>query len=90
MVILKTSAFPDRKNALPHQDAKLPRVLEQERVLSAEQAAELFGVSVSTFRRLYRAGKLPPAVQVSERRLGWRVRDLIAHLEFCRVDREEG
>ncbi len=90
MVILKTSAFPDHKNALPHQDAKLPLVLEQERVLSAEQAAELFGVSVSTFRRLYRAGKLPPAVQVSERRLGWRVRDLIAYLEICRVDREEG
>ncbi len=90
MVTLKTSSFPDQQNALPHQDAKLPLTLEQERVLSAEQAAELFGVSVSTFRRLHRAGKLPPAVQVSERRLGWRVRDLIAHLEFCRVDREEG
>ncbi len=89
-MILKKSHFLGQENALPHQDTKLPLVLEQERILSAEQAAELFGVSVSTFRRLHRAGKLPPAVQISERRLGWRVRDLIAHLEFCRVSREEG
>jgi predicted DNA-binding transcriptional regulator AlpA len=60
---------------------KLPDVLGQERILSAQQAAELFGVSIATFRRQQWAGKLPPAVQVSDRRLGWRVRDLIEHLE---------
>jgi predicted DNA-binding transcriptional regulator AlpA len=60
---------------------KLPDVLGQERVLSAQQAAELYGVSVATFRRQYWAGKVPPALRVSDRRLGWRVRDLIDHLK---------
>ena len=58
----------------------LPNGLGQERVLSAQQAAELFGVSIATFRRQYWAGKTPPALHVSDRRLGWRVRDLIEHL----------
>jgi predicted DNA-binding transcriptional regulator AlpA len=54
--------------------------LEHERVLSVRQAAELYGVSVATFRRMYWAGKVPSALRVSDRRLGWRVRDLIEHL----------
>ena len=61
-------------------DKSLPDVLGHERVLSAQQAAELFGISVATFRRQYWAGKVPPALQVSERRLGWRVKDLLEHL----------
>lgn len=59
----------------------LPDGLGLERVLSARQGAELLGVSVATFRRLHWAGKLPPAIQLSQRRLGWRVRDLLEHLE---------
>ena len=39
----------------------------------------MLGISVATFRRQYWAGKTPPALQVSDRRLGWRVRDLIEH-----------
>ncbi len=58
----------------------LPDVLGQERILSAQQAADLFGVSVATFRRQYWAGKTPPALRVSDRRLGWRVKDLLEHL----------
>ena len=58
----------------------LPNSLGLERILSAHQAAELLGISVATFRRQYWAGKTPSAVQVSDRRLGWRVRDLIEHL----------
>lgn len=60
------------------QNGQLPFDLGHERILSAKQAAELRGISVSTFRRLYWAGKTPPAIRVSDRRLGWRVRDLIA------------
>jgi predicted DNA-binding transcriptional regulator AlpA len=59
---------------------KLPDVLGQERVLSAQQAAELFGVSIATFRRQYWAGKTPSALRISDRRLGWRVKDLLEHL----------
>lgn len=67
------------KNEAP-ANRRLPEGLGQERVLSAQQAAELFGISIATFRRLYWSGKLPPPIQLSERRLGWRVRDLLAHL----------
>jgi prophage regulatory protein len=59
----------------------LPDGLGLERVLSVQQAAELFGVSVATFRRQHWAGKTPPPIRLSERRIGWRVRDLLEHLE---------
>lgn len=58
----------------------LPESLEFERFLTARQAAELLGISVSTFRRQYWAGTIPTPIQLSTRRLGWRVRDLITHL----------
>lgn len=58
----------------------LPQHLEAERVLNAHQAAELMGVSIATFRRLHWAGRIPAAVRLSDRRLGWRVRDLLSHL----------
>lgn len=61
-------------------DKSLPDGLGQERVLSAHQAAELYGVSIATFRRQHWAGKTPPPIRLSERRLGWRVRDLLEHL----------
>jgi predicted DNA-binding transcriptional regulator AlpA len=53
-------------------DRALPESLDENRVLSARQAAELFGVSIATIRRLHWAGRLPPAIRLSERRLGWR------------------
>jgi predicted DNA-binding transcriptional regulator AlpA len=56
----------------------LPTDLWTERILSMAQAAQLLGVSIATFRRLVRAGKLPPPIQLSERRVGWRVRGLLA------------
>ena len=55
----------------------LPDDLRYERVLNFRQASELKGVSVATLRRQYKAGKLP-VVRLSDRRLGLRVRDLIA------------
>ena len=61
-------------------DKALPEVLEHQRILSARQASEMLGISIATYRRLQWAGKLPVAVQVSERRIGWRVADLVAHL----------
>jgi predicted DNA-binding transcriptional regulator AlpA len=59
----------------------IPDILTPERILSVAQGAQLYGISVATFRRLKRAGKLPPSLQLSERRIGWRVRDLIEHLK---------
>ena len=60
---------------------ELPENLNLERVLDAKQGAALFGLSLATFRRLHRAGRLPSAIRLSERRLGWRCRDLLAALE---------
>jgi predicted DNA-binding transcriptional regulator AlpA len=59
----------------------LPANLTSERILSVAQGAQLYGISIATFRRLKRAGKLPPPLQLSERRIGWRVRDLVEHLK---------
>lgn len=67
----------------------LPDSLTHERVLNAHQAAELCGLSVGTLRRMQRAGKLPPAIRVSERRLGWRVRDLLDYLTNSVVSTKE-
>lgn len=64
-----------------HTHRSLPDGLGRERILSARHAAELYGVSLATFRRLHWGGGLPPAIRLSERRVGWRVRDLLEHLE---------
>jgi predicted DNA-binding transcriptional regulator AlpA len=62
-------------------DIDLPNSLTPERILSAAQAARFIGLSRPTLNRMKRAGKLPPAIRISERRIGWRVRDLIEHLK---------
>jgi predicted DNA-binding transcriptional regulator AlpA len=61
--------------------ADLPDSLTPERILSAAQTAQFIGLSRPTLNRMRRAGKLPPAIQISERRIGWRVRDLVEHLK---------
>jgi predicted DNA-binding transcriptional regulator AlpA len=66
-----------KKTTLP--EPRLPESLTLERVLDAKQGAELFGVSVATFRRLHRTKKLPAPVQISDRRLGWKARELLAY-----------
>lgn len=42
---------------------------------SAQQAAEAMGLSLSTLRRMTKAGELTP-VQLSERRVGYRLEEL--------------
>jgi hypothetical protein len=59
----------------------LPDFLQSERILSRRQGAELIGVSYATYCRQERAGELPPAIWLSERRRGHRVKDLLAHIE---------
>lgn len=62
----------------------LPQSLDANRVLSARQVADLLGISIATLRRQYWAGRLPTAIRLSERRVGWRVQDLLAHIEHRR------
>jgi predicted DNA-binding transcriptional regulator AlpA len=63
----------------------LPAIFTAERILSLAQAAELYGVSIATFRRLMRAGKLPSPIQLSERRIGWRAGDLIESIAAAKA-----
>jgi predicted DNA-binding transcriptional regulator AlpA len=50
----------DQNNALPAQ-----------KIYSQREAAKLFGVSVTTWRRYVAAGHVPRPVRVGPRRLGW-------------------
>lgn len=54
------------------------------RVLRARDAAEFCAISISHLRRLHARGLLPPPIKLGERRLGWRLCDLIAWLESRR------
>jgi predicted DNA-binding transcriptional regulator AlpA len=66
-------------------NADIPSHLENDRILSIQQAAALYGVSVSTLRRLRRDRKLPPAIQIGVRRIGWKASDLLAAIEARRM-----
>ena len=60
-------------NTLDH----LPADLARHRILDTKQAAAFRGVSVETWRRLYRAKKVPEPIQISAGKYGWRLGDLI-------------
>lgn len=64
-------------NTLDH----LPVDISRQRVISAAEAAAFLNLSLPHFRRLYRSGGVPAPIQLSTRRLGWRVSTLIDWLE---------
>jgi predicted DNA-binding transcriptional regulator AlpA len=66
-------------------NADIPSHLENDRILSVEQVSTMFGISISTLRRLRRAGRFPLEVKLGERRIGWRAGDLVAAIEARRV-----
>lgn len=47
-----------------------------EQVIRVHQVSERTGLSVSTLKRLARAGILPAPIQLSERAIGWRSSDI--------------
>lgn len=60
--------------------SKVPEI-ERRRVLDSAKAAAFIGLSLSHFRRLYRAGKVPAGIKIGERKLGWRSGDLCDWLD---------
>jgi predicted DNA-binding transcriptional regulator AlpA len=58
----------------------LPMELSRQRVLNSGEAAKFVGLSLPHWRRLYRAGKVPRPLQLGERKLGWRIGDLVDFL----------
>jgi predicted DNA-binding transcriptional regulator AlpA len=59
----------------------LPNELGRARILTSGQAAEFWGVSLSHWRRLYRARKVPTPIKIGDRKLGWPLNALIKGLE---------
>jgi predicted DNA-binding transcriptional regulator AlpA len=51
------------------------------RVLSEDEAAEALGVSSETLRRMAQRGEAPPRLELSTRRIGYRIRDIAAWLD---------
>ncbi|SRR6266508_1596038 len=52
-----------------------------DRVVSEAQAAEIIGYSKDTLRREFRAGRAPPRVRLSSRRVGYRLSSIYGWLE---------
>jgi hypothetical protein len=76
------------KEQLPKKQAALARgaacdvaEFELDRVVSEARAAEILGYSKDTLRREFRAGRGPPRVRLSARRIGYRLSVLYALLE---------
>ena len=59
-------------NALAH----LPLDIARRRVLPTKESAAFLGISVSTLRRLRDQRTLPKPIELSTRRIGWRIGDL--------------
>ncbi len=56
---------------------KLSEALQHKRVISEARAAELADLSLPHFRRLRRASQGPRWVRLGERRIGYRIGDVL-------------
>ena len=66
---------------MPAALKNLPDDVLRHRILDSAETAAFLGRGVYEIRRLHRAGKMPPAVRIDGRRLGWPVGTLIAWIE---------
>jgi excisionase family DNA binding protein len=57
-------------------------------LLRIEQVAELLGCSSRHVSNLYREGRMPPRIVISERLFGWRESDLEAWLQAHREEQK--
>lgn len=60
---------------------QFPAEIARKRVLPTEKAAEFCGQSLANWRKLRTEKKLPQAIRVGGKKLGWRVGDLIDWLD---------
>lgn len=56
----------------------LPPDIAMQGFANPKQAAAFFGCSLHHWRMLYRSGRVPPPIRLSERVLGWKWSTLIA------------
>jgi predicted DNA-binding transcriptional regulator AlpA len=60
--------------------------LDAVRVVDEPTAAQLCGVSLRTWDRMRARGETPPITKLSERRIGYRILDLMQWLDARRVN----
>lgn len=63
--------------------ATLSPEITRRRVIGTADAAKFCDLSVKTLRRMKDSGAIPAPIRLSERRIGWRIGDLIDWLD-CR------
>ena len=49
----------------------VPAEYARNRVLDSQQAADFLGISLPHFRRMYRLGRVPRPIKITDRKLGW-------------------
>jgi predicted DNA-binding transcriptional regulator AlpA len=72
------------KKAISHAPSVTAQVHlspDLDRVLTENEAAEFLGLSKDSLRREFRAGRAPPRVRLSLRRIGYRLSDIHRFLE---------
>jgi predicted DNA-binding transcriptional regulator AlpA len=67
----------------------LPPEIASRRIVDAKHAAAFLSLPLPSFRRAYRHGKAPQPIQISERRLGWRLCDLITWTDARKIGHEQ-
>jgi predicted DNA-binding transcriptional regulator AlpA len=55
----------------------LPPEFGRHRVLTLRQTCDFTGLAYATVRAMHARGKMPPAIRIGTRKLGWRLGDLI-------------
>jgi predicted DNA-binding transcriptional regulator AlpA len=58
----------------------------QRRIIDAKETAAFLSLPLPSFRRAYRTGNAPKPIQLSDRRLGWQVADVIAWVETRKTE----
>ena len=71
----KAGRSPVRVPTIPGQSLNLDRVVTE------NEAAAILGFSKDTLRREFRAGRAPPRVKLSARRIGYRLSAIYRFLE---------
>ena len=51
---------------------------DEQRLISSAEVAKILNFSPAHIRRLARAQRLPPAIKIGSRKLGWRMADIQA------------
>jgi predicted DNA-binding transcriptional regulator AlpA len=68
-------------NALANNIVDIPAELARKRLIDIEQVATLIGRSHWEVRRLYKAGAFPQPLKINNRRLNWRLGDILDYID---------